>query len=99
MEQHRHCVHRWITCSCNTHRKCFGSAGMGVPLLEVIPANVGDWQARRSIELSHASREDAQALNSPILIAALIQHVEAQADAEKGASLLHRGFLLLDLPA
>ena len=66
----------------------------GLPLLEVIPANVGDWEARRSIKLSHASREDAQALNSPILIAALVQHVEAQADAEEGASLLHRGVLV-----
>ena len=63
---------------------------MGSPLLKVVPADVGDREARSGIKLRYPARENAQTLHSTILITALIEHLQAHADAKKWASCLQR---------
>jgi len=61
-----------------------GARPGGTPLQQVVPANVRHGQAGGGVERGDAPRHEAQALHATVLLAALEQQLQAQADAQEG---------------
>lgn len=55
--------------------------------MQLVPADVGHRQPRRRHEARDLARDDAQPLHSAVLVAAVEQQLQPQADAQKGAVL------------
>ncbi|MCJ1423476.1 hypothetical protein MMC29_001360, partial [Sticta canariensis] len=58
------------------------------PLIKSVPANVRHRQAGCIVKACHSARYQAEPFHASVFIAALKQHVQAQADAKKWAALL-----------
>ena len=60
-----------------------GAGSCGALLQQVVPANVRHGQAGRRIKHGGAPRHKAKALHAAVLLAALKQQLQAQADTQK----------------